>query len=126
MSALEDFGAPRLDLPSTEDPMQLSPDMGRHASADDDIDIDFDIEGDVPDVGDDDNMDEQLDDIDDQQIYENREITAVNDDEMVDEGQSDQAHQEQASLLDEDLGDAEGLDPGRYSREATFGSEPTS
>lgn len=109
MSALGDLSAPRLDLPSTEDPMQLSPDMGRHASADDDIDIDFDIEDDVPDIGDDDNMDEQLDDIDDRQLFENQETTAVNDDEMVDEGQNDQAHQEQASLVDEDLEDAEGL-----------------
>lgn len=109
MSALGDLSAPLLDLPSTEDPMQFSPDMDRHASADDDIDIDFDIEDDVPDVGDDDNMDEQLDDIDDQQLFEYQETPTVNDDEMVDEGQTDQAHQEQDSLVDEDLEDAEGL-----------------
>ena len=109
MSALGELGGPYLDVPSTEDPMRLSPDMDRHGSADDDIDIDFEFEDEINHEGEDANMDEQPDSMVDHRHGDDKRDTAVNDDEMVDESGSDQAHQEQLSLLDEDLEDADGL-----------------
>ena len=109
MSALGELGDPHLDVPSTEDPMRLSPDMDRHGSADDDIDIDFEFEDEINHEGEDANMDEQPDSMVDHRHGDDKRDTAVNDDEMVDESESDQAHQEQPSLLDEDLEDADGL-----------------
>ena len=110
MSALGEVGGPpHLNVPSSEDPMRLSPDMDRHASADDDIDIDFEFDDEIIHEGEDANMDEQPDSMIDHRHGDDKRDTAVNDDEMVDESELDQAHQEQLSLLDEDLEDADGL-----------------
>lgn len=110
MSVLGDLGGPRLDVPSVDDPMQLSPDMDRHASADDDIDIDLDIDDGIlrdSEIGEDDAMEEQLDDANDQQVEGDQQHAPANDDEMIDEGEMDQAHQDHHSLADEDLEDAD-------------------
>ena len=109
MSALEELGGPHLDVPSTEDPMRLSPDMDRHGSADDDIDIDFEFEDEINHEGDDANMDEQPDSMIEHRHGDDKQDTAVNDDEMVDGPELDQAQQDQLSLLDEDLEDAVGF-----------------
>ncbi|KAL8793152.1 MAG: hypothetical protein Q9195_004264 [Heterodermia aff. obscurata] len=109
MSAPGDLGGPHLDVPSTEDLMRLSPDTDRHGSANDDIDIDFEFEDEIIHEGEDANMDEQPDSMVDHRPADDKRDTAVNDDEMVDESETDQAHQEQLSLLDEDLEDADGL-----------------
>ena len=109
MSALGELGGPHLDVPSTEDAMRLSPDLDRRGSADDDIDIDFEFEDEIILEGEDANMDEQPDSMIDNRHGGDKRDTAVNDDEMVDESELDQAHQEQLSLLDEDLEDADGL-----------------
>lgn len=109
MSALGEVGGPHLDVPPSEDPMRLSPDTDRQASADDDIDIDFEFDDEITYEGEDANMDEQTDSMIDHRHGDDKRDTAVNDDEMVDESELDQAHQEQLSLLDEDLEDADGL-----------------
>ena len=108
MSALGELGGPHLDVPSTEDLMRLSPDMDRHASADDDIDIDFEFEDEIIPESEDANMDEQPDSMIDPRHGDGKRDIAVNDDEMIDESELDQARQEQLSLLDEDLEDADG------------------
>lgn len=99
MDTQENADIPRLGVPSTEDPMQLSPDMDRHLSADEDIDIDFDLEAEITHDDDDNNMDRQdgSDHISD----------IGNDDEMIDDKGMQDGYDDNASLIDEDLGDAE-------------------
>lgn len=107
MSILEDLGGPRLDVPSTDDLMHLSPDMDRHQSADEDIDIDLDIENDVSNQPEDEAMEEHLDDTVDQVFFGHQQSTAVNDDEMIDDEIPYSLHHDHTSLVDEDLEDAE-------------------
>ena len=94
MSAVDNVGATRLDVPSTDDPMQLSPDMDRRQQPDEDIDIDLEFGGDALGYGEDDVMEEELDE---------KEI--LQDDEMSYDGRSDPVHLEHGSLVDEDLQD---------------------
>ena len=107
MSALSDLRAPRLDVPSTDDPMQLSPDMDRHLSADEDIDLDLEIENENPGFHEDDAMEEQSDSAIHQNSFQYQQSGALNDDEMIDDGALDTSHLEHNSLVDEDLEDAE-------------------
>ena len=98
MDTLSGADIPRLGIPSSEDRMQLSPDMDRHPSADEDIDIEFDLEAGVaPDVEDSMIRPDGSDHISDE----------GNDDEMIDDGLASEALEENTSLIDEDLDDAE-------------------
>lgn len=98
MDTLSGTDIPRLDIPSSEDRMQLSPDTDRHLSADEDIDIDFDLEAGVA-----------PDDEDSMIRPDGSDHTSIagNDDEMIDDGLASEELDENTSLIDEDLGDAE-------------------
>ena len=79
--------------------MQLSPDMDRHLSADEDIDIDFDLEAEITHDDDDNNMDRQ---------DGSDHISGLgNDDEMIDDKGIQEGYDDNTSLIDEDLDDAE-------------------
>ena len=109
ISTMEDFDGPRLDVPSTDDLMHLSPDIDRHESADEDIDIDFGIDNDIPGNPEDEAMEEQFDNVLDPAFAGHQQSTVINDDEMFDDDLTDAIQQDHTSLVDENLEDAESL-----------------
>lgn len=95
METLDSAAIPQLGVPSSEDPMQLSPDTDRHLSADDDIDIELDLEVDIT-----------RDDEDNAMHEQDGGDTAHgtgNDDEMIDEEGIQISAEDHASMIDEEL-----------------------
>ena len=107
MGTLEDVDVPRLDVPSTDDLMHLSPDMDRHESADEDIDIDFGIDNDIPANPEDEAMEEQFDNGAGPAFVGHQQSTGINDDEMFDDDLADAIQPDHTSLMDENLEDAD-------------------
>lgn len=102
MEVIGESGFPRLEVPASEDPMQMSPDMDRHSLADEDIDIDLDLDTEQFDEERDDAMDDQNGiPIEDQQ-YDDEEV-----DDMVDDDGDIGKVTDHTSLVDEDLDDAD-------------------
>ena len=102
MNLLKESEMPQLMVPESEDPMQMSPDIDRSRPADEDIDIDLDLDAGLLGEYEDDDMDGQ-----NGSTTEVVDYRAVRDDDMVDEDKEEDKGDDQASLIDEDLYDAD-------------------
>jgi len=107
MDMLEAPGIPRLEVPASEDQMQMSPDMDRHLSADEDIDIDLDIDAELSIKDEDDEMDGQNGSTTGDLPYSDQQGEIANDDDMADGDEGVARLDGHTSLLDEDLDDAD-------------------
>ena len=107
MDILEGSAIPRLEVPASEDAMQMSPDMDRHLSVDEDIDIDLDLDAEPPYDHEDDDMEGQDSSATEAQIYSDQQVELVNDDDMFDEEGEEGKMEDRTSLIDEDLDDAD-------------------
>lgn len=107
MDSFQASGVPRLEVPASEDPMQMSPDLDRHLSVDEDIDIDLDIDAEPPLEDEDDDMDGQNGSNTGYQQYSDRQGGVANDDDMMDGDEGVGRLDGHTSLLDEDLDDAD-------------------
>lgn len=112
MDLFQTSGVLRLEVPASEDPMQMSPDMDRHLSVDEDIDIDLDIDAEPSLEDEDDDMDGQNGSNTGYQHYSDRQGGVANDDDMVDGDEGVGRLDGHTILLDEDLDDADNQTSG--------------
>lgn len=112
MDLFQASAAPRLEVPASEDPMQMSPDMDRHLSADEDIDIDLDIDAEPLLEDEDDDMDGQNGSNTGYQQYSDLQGEVTNDDDMADGDEGVGRLDGHTILPDEDLDDADHPNPG--------------
>ena len=106
MDILEELGLPRLEIPASEDPMRMSPDMDQHLSIDGDIDIDLDLDAEPLGEYDDDAMDGQNGSITSDQYHSDHPMGVPNDDDMFNDDRVDGKVDDHNSVIDEDLDDA--------------------
>lgn len=104
MTTLQMQRSLHLDLPTVEDPMELSSEIDRPSNQSEDIDIDLDP---APQEGEDEYMGEDFEDPPDQGHLENQLASAGNDDLMDDDESPNYVIGEEASVHDEDLQDVE-------------------
>ena len=97
------------DASATEDPMELTSEMERRFGADDDTVIDIDITGDGRRDGEDEYMEEDIEEPIDHTLPNEHDMREPSDAGMVDEGYA-ASIAEQASMPDEDIEDAEYVD----------------
>lgn len=108
MTTLQMQLAPHFLAPSIEDPMELTPDMDPRFGGADDIDLDLDLTGDNQQHGEDEFMDEKdVDSVANPTFALGPEAHAVNDDEMTDHSYAQGLIDEESSVRDEDIEDAE-------------------
>ena len=92
--------------------MELTSDMDQRAGAGDDIDIDLDLTGDIPQDGEDEFMgEEDMNALVDSISVDGQESHAANDDEMADDSYAPGQVDEGSSVRDEDIEDAEYAGP---------------
>ena len=94
--------------------MELTSDVDQRAGAGDDIDIDLDLTGEIPQDGEDEFMgEEDMNALADSISVDRQESHAANDDEMADDGYAQGQVDEGSSVRDEEIEDAEytGPDP---------------
>ena len=103
MDILEESGLPHLEIPVSEDPMQLSPDMDRHLSIDGDIDIDLDLDAEPLGEYDDDAMDGQNGSTTSDQYHSDHPMGVLNDNDMFSDDRGDGKLDDHTSVIDEDL-----------------------
>ena len=106
MDILEELGLPHPEIPASEDPMQLSPDMDRHLSIDGDIDIDLDLDAEPLGEYDDDAMDGQNGSTTSDQYHSDHPMGVLNDDDIFNDDREDGKVNDHTSVIDEDLDDA--------------------
>lgn len=88
--------------------MELTSDVDQRAGGGDDIEIDFDLTGEIPQDGEDEYMgEEDMDALADSISVDGQESHAANDDEMADDSYAQGQVNERSSVRDEDIEDAE-------------------
>ncbi|KAK3168296.1 hypothetical protein OEA41_004743 [Lepraria neglecta] len=91
---------------ATEDPMELTSDMDRRFTADEDIDIDLDLAADNHQDLEDEYMGEDVNVFTDPAPINEQDMYTANDDEMADDAYAEGSIAERSSVHDEDLEDA--------------------
>ena len=108
MTALQMQLAPHFLAPLIEDPMELTPDTDQRFGGADDIDLDLDLAGDNQQHGKDEFMDEEdVDSVVNPTSALGPEAHAVNDNETTDHSYAQGLIDEESSVRDEDIEDAE-------------------
>jgi len=110
MAALQMQHTSNFDVPATEDLMELTSDMDRRLGTDEGIDLDIDITGGNQYDGEDEYMEEDLDEPVAQSLPNEQDIREGSDDGMAEDSYA-ASIAEQASMVDEDIDDADYTGP---------------
>ena len=111
MTTLQMQTTSHFEASATEDPMELTSDMDRRFTADEDIDIDLDLTADNHQDLEDEYMGEDVNVFTDPAPINEQDMYTANDDEMADDAYAEGSIAERSSVHDEDLEDATSTAP---------------